>query len=89
MNQAAINPLPVPTPYHPLWVDSRVGDNAAGKWYLLQLDFVASWEFLLGAVISHPLLLQEGGIWCRIGQLFSVPFPVYFHPFLPLFSLQH
>lgn len=22
MNQAAINPLPVPTPYHPLWVDS-------------------------------------------------------------------
>lgn len=22
MNQAAINPLPVPTPYHPLWADS-------------------------------------------------------------------
>lgn len=21
-----------------------MGDNAAGKWYLLQLDFVASWE---------------------------------------------
>lgn len=46
-------------------------------------------EFLLRAVISHPLLLQEGEIWCRLGQLFSAPFPVNLHPFLPLFSWQH
>lgn len=46
-------------------------------------------EFLLGAVISRSLLLQEGGIWCGLRRLFSAPFPVNFHPFLPLPSMQH
>jgi len=26
MKQAAINPLPVPTPYHPLWADGAEGE---------------------------------------------------------------
>lgn len=85
MNQAATNPLPVPTPCHLLWADSTEwemllqGSGVRFSWVLWLRG-----EKLLGAVTSHPLLLRGGSIWCVLGQLCSAP-PVIFSPILATF----
>lgn len=48
MNQAAINPLPVPTPYHPLWADGTEweimlqGSGIYFSWILCPLGRVST-----------------------------------------------